>query len=346
MELIESLADLPLERRIVRIPSGLPLLDVVFEGGLQLGRAYLFYGAGGTTKSTHIMTICSSFQESANGIVLYYDTEYSFDAERWKKYNLRTDRVALKKIGSVEDLRTVVPDSIRRAVEIATSKGPFPVMVVVDSFSLIPSEAEMKGSNEVAVHARALSSFARQLMPLMSEYLVTCIFAVHERQKMQSGGFQFMGAGKTYSSENIFKSFISFESRLAAGQSKKKQSTGVKIGFEVVNDIKKNKLGAFHGKLKYMFYYETGIDIGLQLVDALAAIGFVNSSSPQSFEIEGVGKVSRRELKELEVQRKLYDYFWEKLNEVKGLKQESITIDSDGEEVESEEVEEVEVDEE
>ena len=209
-DLISQLSDLPLERNVVRVPSGLPMLDVIFEGGLQLGRAYLFFGAGGTTKSTHIMTICDAFQESVNGIVLYYDTEYSFDVDRWKKYGLRTDRIALKKVGGVEEFKTEVPQSIKQAVELAAQAGPFPVLVVVDSFSLIPSEAEIRGSNEVAVHARALSSFARQIMPLMSEYLVTIIFSVHERQKMATmGGFQFAGAGRTYSSENIFKSFES-----------------------------------------------------------------------------------------------------------------------------------------
>lgn len=81
------------------VPFGIPVLDTYLHGGIPVGRITEVYGPEGSGKSTlcfHAMAAhCRAVAEGHQGLVLYVDSEYGFDAPYAARIGVDMSRVIM-----------------------------------------------------------------------------------------------------------------------------------------------------------------------------------------------------------------------------------------------------------
>ncbi len=112
------------------LPTGLPTLDRILEGGFQLGQITLVYGLEGSLKSTLAYVACRQAQQ-AGGVAALLDVERSFNPEWAEKLGVK-----------VEDLLVTQPRTGEKAFNIINALIEAKVMViVVDSLAaMVPTD--------------------------------------------------------------------------------------------------------------------------------------------------------------------------------------------------------------
>lgn len=243
------------------VPTGSTLLDIAIAdklpGGVASGRVTQIYGGESSAKTAIGIEILGNAQRMG-GKAIMVDAEGTFDPRYAKLFGLDDfDPVnwKLRECDSIEDLFDVV---IPEAIEfVKDAKGPS--MMLIDSLSSLPSDAEIKSKLEDATfgtsRAKQISAGFRKIRTSINANNLGLVFIDQTRMNV---GVVF-GDKKTTSGGQALKFYASTRilfSHIRKIKNKEKVSVGVDIKFE----IKKNKVGKPFRDGVFSLLFDYGID--------------------------------------------------------------------------------------
>ena len=267
------------------LSTGSTILDLAiadrFPGGIGVGRVTHIYGPESTAKSVLAQEVLGAAQRQG-GYAVYEDSEMTLDLQRaqalfgLKTGSWREEGVADKYLeGRLSECLNVadhfayrVPRSIEalwdeELADLVQAREddaiPAPVAVAVDTFSAIPSEAELKAEMTDGTYgtsrAKQMSTGFRKWLRRLSEARIAVVAVDQIRDNV---GVQW-GDKTTVSGGRAMKFYASTRVQMTGAKPIKNKNDriyGVKIGFKV----KKNKVGPpfREGLVRILFDY--GID--------------------------------------------------------------------------------------
>lgn len=165
--------------------TGLPLVDLVFGGGLPIGRISHVWGDSSTGKSLLAMWI-AAYQQALDPemLVIYADTERALDREFTSKLGVDLCRVLVGHPDTVEETFAFLDFSITEAVKL---RPPSKILVVWDSVASTMSAQEQKAGYEGQQPARlaaAMSAGLKQFRPKIHKTGVTMLMVNQCRKKV------------------------------------------------------------------------------------------------------------------------------------------------------------------
>ena len=165
--------------------TGLPLVDLVFGGGLPMGRISHVWGDSSTGKSLLAMWI-AAYQQSIDPelMLIYADTERALEREFAKKLGVDLNRVLLGHPETVEEAFAFLDCAIAEVTKVVPSDK---VLVVWDSIASTMSAQEKKASYDGQQPARlaaAMSAGLKQFRPRIHKSGVTMLMVNQCRKKV------------------------------------------------------------------------------------------------------------------------------------------------------------------
>jgi len=274
---------LPVIRRY--LTTGSTLLDLAiadrWPGGVGLGRVTQFYGDSSTGKSVLAQTVLAAAQQ-AEGLAVYEDAEATLDMDRaenvfgldcagWEDLGIQDDlrekdfadcininpRFVYRIPKSLEQLWDGDVGGIVKLCMEGTIKGP--VAMAVDTFSAIPSEAELKAGMADNTYgmsrAKQMSAAFRKYMYPMAVTGLTIIAVDQVRDKTNIS----FGDKDAVSGGRAMEFYASTRVRMRhAGYVKGKSDDPIGVTVECL--VKKNKCGPPFRKVPVRIIFDFGVD--------------------------------------------------------------------------------------
>lgn len=246
-----------------------PRLNYMLHGGLPIGRLIELYGDENGGKSLIALDAVANFQNSNDGRqALWVDAEQTFD-KAW----------AIKNGVDVDDLLLYKPDETQGAETVfetvlTIAKTGEVGMIVIDSIGVLSSEKELDEKTTLSDKqyggiAIPLTKFAKQMIPLASQYKCTVIGINQERELINSpyGGKRTVG-GKAWKFDVSLRLAVKkgkyFNEKYADVTSSEESPVGHKV--EVA--MTKSKNGASDRRNGFFtLRYDIGIDYLYDVVD-------------------------------------------------------------------------------
>ena len=189
------LADQPLDSDVAGfISTQAASLDyAIGRPGVPVGRLTLLVGkpkAGKSTAGYHIL----QETQARGGVALLVDAERRYSRDRAEQMGLDHKRLLYMPGTDVEstfkELDAFV--SVFREKDVGGDKD---LTIVWDSLAGTPTEAELKGEQTVASHAKTVGKWFRVLLPKMAHQRVTFVMINQLRQNIDTGGGTFFKSG-------------------------------------------------------------------------------------------------------------------------------------------------------
>lgn len=167
------------------LSTGLPLVDLVFGGGLPQARISHVWGDSSTGKSLLAMWV-AAYQQSIDPemLVIYGDTERALERAFAQKIGLDLKRVVLGHPDTVEEAFSFYASAIDAASKLV---DPAKTLVVWDSVASTMSAQEQKAGYEGQQPARlaaAMSAGLKQFRPCIHKSGVTMLMINQCRKKV------------------------------------------------------------------------------------------------------------------------------------------------------------------
>lgn len=171
---------------IERIPTGIPMLDVVLNGGLPKGRVTVLSGEFSTFKSSVALLACAEVVRSG-GVAYYIDLEGGLAAEYLDLAGIPRNSENFIVVNG-ELTAEAALDIVCDVVDSGQAD-----LVVLDSVSALASEAEMKGETGDAIigqRARYLTKTLRKCSQTAKTTGCSSIFITQFRANIGAFGHQ------------------------------------------------------------------------------------------------------------------------------------------------------------
>jgi len=239
-----------------RLPTGIPSLDYILDGGYPVGRVVEVFGGEETGKTTllytSLVTACKSEQNS-----LFIDGERSFDPDYIKHLGLPPKKLSVIKPQYGEQAFRAA----RGALKLLDIK-----LIGLDSLtSLVPyHQYTNETENPIGLQARMMSNELRMLVSAVDDYSAVCILVNQIRTHM---------AGMVSWQDSTAGRALRFYSSVRIGLEP----------FKVTSDcrytkilVKKNKTGAPLRTTTIRLVYGEGVDLDYDSVQLATLKGEVS----------------------------------------------------------------------
>jgi recombination protein RecA len=264
-------------------PTNLPSLDygVLSCGGVPRGKIIEIWGPESSGKTTLALHIIACEQQNTDNLCAVVDAEHALDPTYAAKLGVNVDELLISQPNSGEQALETVESLIdSKAVSI----------IVIDSVAALVPQAELDGDmgdSHMGLHARLMSQAMRKLTGKAAANSVTLIFINQVREKI---GVMF-GSNETTTGGRALKFFASI--RL---DTRRKDVIGEKehpIGHEIKIKAVKNKCGPPMRDTIIRLLYESGIDIGYDIVKYGEEVGVITKSGTwYAFKNNSIGQLT------------------------------------------------------
>ncbi len=248
-----------------RVATGSVGLDVATHGGLPQGSVIELYGEESTGKTTLALNVAAEIQRRG-GVVLWVDTEHSFDSAYAQAIGL--DLQGDLWIFSQPDSAEAAMDTI-----IAFAESGYVQLIVLDSVAALTPEAELDADSvsdaTIGLTARLLSRSLRQLVHVLRQHDAIFLAINQVRDKI---GYMANG-GKTTPGGRALKFYSNMRVQVrATGQVKDQNEV---VGIDILALVKKNRTGAPFREATYTIRFGEGIDRAGEILDLGVEQGFL-----------------------------------------------------------------------
>lgn len=285
--LIKDLGTRKPNANIQVISTGSWTLDMALGiGGLPIGRIVEFYGDWQTAKSTIAMQ--TAVNALKLGGVLYLDFESGYDTNYAKVLGLdeTNPRYVIDRPDSLEDGE--------KKMVVAIESGHCR-LVVVDSLSTAPTEAELKdddGATIGLIRAKAATQLLRRIALACDKHNCTVIFISHA--SVIIGGMKTFGPPpKTTTGGNALKFYASIRVEFKIREQvkrKKKRPDGTEdnavFASKIEVNVIKNKLAPPYQKESFYVFFGRGSNNAASLLDIAVEQGIVERTSTGLFKFK------------------------------------------------------------
>ena len=157
---------------VARIPTGLPTLDAILNGGLPDKPVFVeFFGEESSGKS-HLACICASKIQETGRVVLYIDAEGSLDPDYISNIGIQSDKFLFTQESGAEKIMKLVND-------VVAMPSP-PGLIVIDSIAALVPEDEEPDKQSIASLARILGRSLRDIQKSNNETIILLVNQVRE----------------------------------------------------------------------------------------------------------------------------------------------------------------------
>lgn len=247
-----------------RISTGSIGLDMITNGGLPRGSVVELFGHESSGKTTLALNVAAEIQKEG-GVVLWVDTEHSFDSSY-------AQAIGLDVTGG--QWIFAQPATAEQALDtaLAFAESGFVQLIVIDSIASLTPEAELEqdsiSEDTIGLLARRLSKALRQLVHVLrgNEAMLLAINQIRDKIGFMQKGHDTPGgrALKFYSNMRV-------ELRVT-GQIKQQDEV---VGVSVKAALKKNRTGPPFRETEYTIRFGEGIDKAGEILDMAVEQGFV-----------------------------------------------------------------------
>lgn len=272
---------------IVRLPSGLPQVDKILNGGIPYGRYTLIVGPESTGKTVLLQHLVAQAQQGGgNGRTkcMLVDMERSFDRGWWERSGV-----------DVSKLYVAQPTNGEEAVDIMAAILQEEELGVLglDSIAMLnPQVVQEKESGERTVGALAqlVSKMYNKITPVMRDTIIVTINQLRDN----IGGYEdVIPGGRSVR----YNSHIRLRTRRVEWIKEKDQ----RVGYVMEVHAQKNKVGDPEGMCEIPFRFGTQFDIDGSFIDEGIEKGLIRSAGPyyiitasEGNDIKFLGKVNLR----------------------------------------------------
>ncbi len=245
------------------------LLNDALGGGLAWGRLVEVFGSESSGKTTLALDAVACMQrDDPKAHALYLDVEHALDPKWAGKLGVDFKRLVISQPKSAEQ----AADMLTTALE----AGEFaPRVIVLDSIAALATEAELAGEagdQVVGAVARLLSKSCKKWVRMLADTGVLLIMINQERDQVKFGsapGAKTTPGGKAvrfYASQRI----TVFGKKIYAGK-----DDPTPIGIEQHAKVVKNKVAPPFAQAITRIWFDRGIDVHVELVEAARMAGVV-----------------------------------------------------------------------
>lgn len=252
------------------IPTGVVPIDILIGGGIPRGRITELYGDWSTMKSYLCLKAAAQVQ-SEGGVVVYVDTEHSYDPEWAAALGCNPDDIVLMHPATGEEAIDAMETAIRMEA----------ALCVWDSVAATLPQDEWEAAAEDKVQPGRLAFLmSRGLRKLNTANKHTAmIFTNQIREKI---GVRY-GSPETTPGGRALPFYASMRVNLRkAGKVREKVSkdgegTGATLGMKIRASVEKSKINSPQRDITFTFSYEDppGVDMTAFITDFGVAQGFV-----------------------------------------------------------------------
>lgn len=265
-EIGKAAEDMPtLSDKVVALPS--PSLNwVVGNGGIPYGKIATLYGAESSGKSLLAQLIMIQLQQdNPEGIVVFFDAEYSFNKEWFAKLGGDLNRTIVRQ----SNLPITIFDYIDGELKELLQEGCPIVGMVIDSVASIrfPKDFRKESTKQVqgGTGAAYLPSAFKMLIPVVREFGITTVLVqqcreeMDEYKKMNNPYTVPDGKALKHASDLMLEisKIETKDGRVEAG--KNIYGGAQQVGHKVRVRGKKNRLGAPYRAGEFTLSYTQGI---------------------------------------------------------------------------------------
>jgi len=264
------------------ISTGSLGVDFVSYGGIPRGRLTEIYGPQHSGKTTLMMSTAGCVQK-AGGRVAWVDMEFGFD-DTWAT----TLGVDVRKL-HIDNFDTA--EEAFKFINIAVDSKRFDLIVIDSVAAMVPAIelAEDFGKSHMGLQARLMSQATRKLVGPVGRTRTAVVFLNQIRNKI---GVTY-GSPETTPGGFALQFFASL--RLDVRLRKPIMDGEERLGNYIEVTAKKCRAGAYGRKALVPLYAATGIDTGMEVVDAAAAAELITKSgSHYSYNGDKMGQGARK----------------------------------------------------
>jgi recombination protein RecA len=203
-------------------------------GGVPKGRITEVFGAESGGKTTLTLSLIARVQ-AEGGVALMVDAEHTLDPEWATRLGVDTDALLLSQPDTGEEALEICEEAVR-------SGGVD--LIVVDSVAALVPKAELDGElgdNQVALHARLMSTAMKRLTMAMSPGRTTVVFTNQLRSLINRGG---MGPQTTTTGGRALKFYASMRIEVTRIGWVQASGSTSPIGSQVRVKVVKSKVAA------------------------------------------------------------------------------------------------------
>jgi len=287
-------------------------VDFVSHGGIPRGRISEIYGPQHSGKTTLMMSTAGRVQQ-AGGRVAWLDMEFGFDPTWATTLGVDIRTLHIDNFDTAEEALTFI--------DLVVRSHKFDLVVVDSVAAMVPSvEAqEVYGKAHMGLQARVMSQGARKLVGPIGRSRTAVVFLNQIRNKI----------GVTYGSPEVTTGGMALQFyaslRLNVRQRKPIKDGEELLGNYVEVTAKKCRAGAYGRQALVPLYFLSGIDTGMEVVDAAAKAELVKKSgSHYSYEGEKMGQGARKAANWLLEHPEVMATLWEQLLEVYAREQTNV----------------------
>jgi len=253
------------------ISTGCSLLDAAIgKPGIPLGRITSVSGKPSVGKTTVVNHLLAQAQV-IGGVAVLFDTEFSYDVDRARRIGVQSDLI-VSQPGTIEAC-------FQRAISlinyVRSAKVNVPILIAWDTVSATPTEAEVKGGDDLAKlgksmgdpypmgsHAKAISAGLRKLVSVLSKQRVAIVLVNQFKEDI--------GAW-SYGDTHLGWRPIRFHSSLCLDVSlggPRVEEGGRPVGITTKVRVAKNKVAPPFREAVFPIMFEDGIDEVGSILDA------------------------------------------------------------------------------
>lgn len=238
----------------------------VGNGGLTEGKAVCFFGPESSGKSLLAqLTIIALQKKDPNGVVVWFDAEYSFNKDWFIKLGGDPDRILVRQTNDPLDIF----DYCWTTLDEMCKQGMPLKAIVLDSVKSVcyPGDEKDKSTSITmgGAGAKYLGPTLKRLLRFVKEHNVTTLFVQQVYEELDQ--YKAMANPYVIPSGRALKHYCDYMIQVEKFESKKNQLLGAKtmsgveaqLGHKVRVKIKKNRVGAPARVGEFFLDYENGI---------------------------------------------------------------------------------------
>lgn len=261
------------------IPTGLAQLELALgRDGYPAGRIVELYGFEMSGKTSLAMLAAAQVQR-LGGVVLWVDSEHSWDPQRATELGVNVRNVMLSSARSVESIFRVIEEALDNFSNVGLDK---PFLIVVDSVTgvVVEFEAErtMEGEERLGGEAKAIRRGLKRINPKIAKTNAIGMFINHGVSKIVTFGKTSQAAGghglKFYSSVRV--------ECVNLGQIRAKNKD--RLGQNVQITVEKLKGKLVRPTFKIGLLNDGGYDKVDSLLEGLITVGIVKKANQLTYE--------------------------------------------------------------
>lgn len=266
------------------VPSWSPSLNwATCQGGFIPGKVNIFYGPESSGKSMlSMMAIVELQRQDSDALAIWFDAEYSFNAQMFEKLGGDLDRLVVRKSNDPVKIFDYIGGEMLELIQDgAPIKG-----IVIDSIKAIryPKDVRKLTTDQImgGSGSQYLGSALKLVVPVVAEYKLLTVFI--QQVTAQLDPMKALRNPYVISEGHALKHAADLMLEITRVDSKKgviehgETITGAaaQVGHKVRVKVKKNRMGAPARQAEFTFHYDLGvIDTGSEIFELAKALGVI-----------------------------------------------------------------------